>query len=306
MSLSPEPEGSVYDLGYRAYEGVRLGRPHAILSLYFTSLRGVFGFGRHTSSKILPFALAIIALLPALIQLGVVAMAETIDFDLISADDYYEFVQWPLALFVAAVAPELVGRDQRNRTLSLYFSRPLLRGDYILAKMAALSTALLIMTLVPQAVLFLGNAMAQSDPSDYFRENWRDIAPIIASGAMISLFCSSIGLAIGSQTDRWPLSSGGIVAYFALSWIIGSILLESADDGVFRYSLLFSGFHVIRAFSLWVFGVTPEVPPSERDRDLSGDLALADVSLFVYAVAAILTVALALFILHLRYRRMSL
>jgi ABC-2 type transport system permease protein len=307
MSLSTEPEGSVYDLGYRSYEGVRLGRPHAVLSLYFTSLRGVFGFGRHTSSKILPFALAAIALLPAVIQLGFVATAKTINFDdLISPDDYYEFVQWPLALFVAVVAPELVGRDQRNRTLSLYFSRPLLRDDYVLAKMAALSTALLIMALVPQAVIFLGNAMARSDPSDYLRENWRDIAPIVASGAMISLFCASIGLAIGSQTDRWPLSSGGIVAYFAVSWILGSILVNSADDGVFRYSLLFSGFHVIRAFTLWVFGITPEVPFGGEDRSLAGDLALADVPLSFYAFVAVLTIGVTLFIVHLRYRRMSL
>jgi len=303
MSLSPEPEGSVYDLGYRSYEGVRLGRPHAVLSLYFTSLRGVFGFGRHTSSKILPFALATIALVPAVFQLGVVAMAETIDFDLISPGDYYEFVQWPLVLFVAVVAPELVGRDQRNRTLSLYFSRPLLRDDYVLAKMAALSTALLIMALVPQAVIFLGNAMAWSDPSDYLRENWRDIAPIVASGAMISLFCSSIGLAIGSQTDRWPLSSGGIVAYFAVSWILGSILVNSADDGVFRYSLLFSGFHVMRAFTLWVFGITPDAP---LEGSLAGNLALADVPLSFYVFVAVLTIGVTLFIVHLRYRRMSL
>ena len=303
MSLSPEPEGSVYDLGYRSYEGVRLGRPHAVLSLYFTSLRGVFGFGRHTSSKILPFALAAIALVPAVFQLGVVAMAETIDFDLMSPGDYYEFVQWPLVLFVAVVAPELVGRDQRNRTLSLYFSRPLLRDDYVLAKMAALSTALLIMALVPQAVIFLGNAMAWSDPSDYLRENWRDIAPIVASGAMISLFCSSIGLAIGSQTDRWPLSSGGIVAYFAVSWILGSILVNSADDGVFRYSLLFSGFHVMRAFTLWVFGITPDAP---LEGSLAGNLALADVPLSFYVFVAVLTIGVTLFIVHLRYRRMSL
>lgn len=303
MSLSPEPEGSVYDLGYRAYEGVRLGRLHAILSLYLTSLRGIFGFGRHTSSKILPFALAVIALLPAVVQLGIVATVEVIDFDLISADDYYEFVQWPLALFVAVVAPELVGRDQRNRTLALYFSRPLLRDDYILAKMAALSTALLIMALVPEAVVFVGNAMARSDPSDYFRENWRDIAPIIASGAMIALLWSSIGLAIGSQTDRWQLSSGGIVAYFAVSWILASILVNTSDEGVFRYSLLFSGFHVVRAFTLWVFGVTPEAP---TEGSLGGNLALADVSLFVYAVVAVAAAAIALFIVHLRYRRMSL
>ena len=65
----PEPAesaaGSIYDLGYRNYEGKRLGRRYAVLSLYIQSLRGVFGFGRHTSSKIIPIGLTIVALLPA-------------------------------------------------------------------------------------------------------------------------------------------------------------------------------------------------------------------------------------------------
>jgi len=306
MSLSAEPEGSVYDLGYRTYDGVRLGRTHAILSLYVTSLRGVFGFGRHTSSKILPFGLAALALVPAVIQLGFAAAAETVDFEIISADDYYEFVQWPLALFVAAVAPELVGRDQRNHTLPLYFSRPLLRDDYILAKMAALSSALLIMALVPQAAIFAGNAMAQSDPTDYLRDNWRDVFPIVASGAMLSLFWSGVALAIGSQTDRWPLSSGSIVAYFALSWILASLLVNSTDNELFQYSLLISGFHVVRAFTLWTFGVTPHPALAGEDNTLASDLAQADVSLYIYALAAIATIAVALVFVHLRYRRMAL
>jgi ABC-2 type transport system permease protein len=306
MSLSTEPEGSVYDLGYRSYEGVRLGRAHAVLSLYWVSFRGIFGFGRHTSSKILPFGLAILVLVPAVIQLVTVALAKTVDFELISPDDYYEFAQWPLALFVAAVAPELVGRDQRNHTLPLYFSRPLLRDDYVFAKMAALSTALLAMALVPQAVIFIGNAMAVSDPTDYFRDNWRDVFPIVASGAMISLFWSSIALAIGSQTDRWPLASGGIIAYFAVSWLLGSLLVNSNDSGPFQYSLLISGFHVVRAFTLWTFGVTPQPTPAGEGNSLAGDLALADVSLYVYALAAAVTVAIALLIVHLRYRRMAL
>ena len=306
MSLSTEPEGSVYDLGYRAYEGARLGRAYAVLSLYATSLRGVFGFGRHTSSKILPFGLAVLALIPAVIQLGIVAATETVDFEIISADDYFEFVQWPLALFVAAVAPELVGRDQRNHTLPLYFSRPLLRNDYVLAKMAALSSALLVMALVPQAAIFAGSAMAESDPTDYLRENWRDVFPIVASGAMLSVFWSAIALAIGSQTERWPLASGGIVAYFAVSWIVGSLLVNSTDSEVFRYSLLVSGFHVVRAFTLWTFGVTPHLAFNDEEGTLATDLAEANVALYIYALVAVATIAVAMLVVHLRYRRMAL
>ena len=120
----PEPAesaaGSIYDLGYRHYGGTRLGRRHAVLSLYVQSLRGVFGFGRHTSSKIIPIGLTIVALLPARHPARLyLASPKTPSpaSDIFQPSDYYEFIQWPLALFVAAVGPELVGRDQRNRTL---------------------------------------------------------------------------------------------------------------------------------------------------------------------------------------------
>jgi hypothetical protein len=96
--------GSIYDLGYRHYEGPRLGRWHAVTSLYTHSLRGVFGLGRHHSSKVIPFGLAVIALLPAVVQVGFVALAEEAK-DILRPDDYYEFIQWPMALFVAAAGP---------------------------------------------------------------------------------------------------------------------------------------------------------------------------------------------------------
>ena len=47
-------------------------------------------------------------------------------------------------ILVAVQAPELLGRDVRYRVLSLYFSRALLREDYALAKLAALTTAVLV------------------------------------------------------------------------------------------------------------------------------------------------------------------
>jgi ABC-2 type transport system permease protein len=297
--------GSIYDLGYRSYEGARLGRWHAITSVYTHSLRGVFGLGRHHSSKIIPFGLAIITLLPAVVQVGFVALSQEAT-DVIEPSDYYEFIQWPLALFVAAVAPELVGRDQRNRTLSLYFSRALLRSDYVLAKVAALATALLILMLVPQTAVFLGDALGSDDSAGYLRDNWRDIAPIVGSGALLSLFLASIALAIGSQTSRWQLASGGVIAYFAITFAIASILVHTLESGPPRYAFLFSGFHVMRALTLWVFGITPTPAIEDEDGTLANDLALADVSLVLYALAAAVTVAVALLILYRRYRRMAL
>lgn len=295
---------SVYDLGYRNYAGVRLGRSHAIAALYLHSLRGIFGLGRHMPAKIIPIGLLVVALLPAVVQLGVAAIASGRDVRVSAADDYYQFIQWPLALFVAAVAPELVGRDQRDRTLSLYFSRALLRSDYVLAKVAALTTALLLLTLGPQAVVFLGNGVAGDGAWSYIRDNWQDIGPIVASGALLSLFISTVGLAIASQTPRWPLASGGIVAYFAISWVVGGIVVNSISHGPLGYSLLVSGFHVMRGLTLWIFGVTPTPPRGEGNGDLSSDLAKASAPLFAYAVAAAVTAGLALMVLLRRYSKL--
>jgi ABC-2 type transport system permease protein len=292
--------GSIYDLGYRNYEGARLGRRHAVMSLYIQSLRGVFGFGRHTSSKIIPIGLTVVALLPAVVQLGVISIAKNTiaASDIFQPWQYYEFIQWPLALFVAAVGPELVGRDQRNRTLSLYFSRALLRGDYVLAKVGALATAVIIISLVPQLLVFTGNALAGDDSLGYLRDNWRDVAPIVGSGVLLSLFLSSIAVAIASQTSRWQLASGGVVAYFGITFALGAIMVGAFPESAAGYSLLFSGFHVAQGFTYWLFGVTPTLDSAE-------ELARADLPGSLYALAAVATIAIALAITYHRYRRLN-
>ena len=50
--------GSIFDLGYRGYDGPRLGRRHAITTLFTQSLKWTFGIGRGGRAKIAPFALA--------------------------------------------------------------------------------------------------------------------------------------------------------------------------------------------------------------------------------------------------------
>ena len=66
------------------------------------------------------------------------------------------------------VAPELVGRDQRNRSLALYFSRAVSRSDYVLAKLAALTlegvNAALRKHVKPDAMLTEVHRQAQDDP----------------------------------------------------------------------------------------------------------------------------------------------
>jgi len=293
--VSESTAGSIYDLGYKRYEGARLGRRHAIWALYIYSVRGVFGIGRSLSSKVGPMGLAIIALLPAVIQVGVAAIAPE-DVEVWRPEDYYFIIQVVLAVFCAVVAPELVARDQRTQTLSLYFSRALRRQDYALAKFAALTTGMLAITVIPQVIMFVGNGLAADDFGDYLQDKWRDLPSILGSAILLSGFIAAIGLVIAAQTPRRAYSTVAILAAFVLTAPVGGILFEAADQDVGRFALLISPFHVVQGFTFWFFGATFDPETQHAKADLPG---------VAYAIDAVLVALLMLALLLRRYGRIS-
>ncbi len=287
--------GTIYDVGYQRYEGVRLGRRHAIWALYVHSLRSVFGIGRSLSSKVGPMGLAVIALVPAIFQLGVASIAPT-EVEVIRPEDYYDLIQIVLAVFCAVVAPELVGRDQRTHTLSLYFSRALRRQDYALAKFAALMTGMLAITVIPQVIMFVGNGLAANDFGDYLQDEWTDLPAILGSAILLSGLIAGIGLVIAALMPRRAYSTVGIIAAFLLTSIIAGSVFEAADQSVGRIVLLLSPFHVVRGFTLWFFGASP---------DPGTQLAEARFSGVAYAIDAASVTLLLLALLLRRYEKIS-
>lgn len=295
----PEEAGSsnIYDLGYRHYDGGRIGRRGTLLTLYVHGLRSAFGFGRRTTSKIFPFALAIFAFVPAIIQLGVGAIVSGADthIELFKHEDYFGYVRIVLVLFCATVAPELVGRDQRNRTLSLYFSRAVSRFDYAIAKYAALTSAMLVLTLGPQLLLFIGNGMADDDLPGYISDSWDLVFPIFAGSLLISAAIAAIGLCIAAYLPRRAYSTAAIVGGFVLTLAAAQILMHTIDATYARFALLLSPVAWEGAI-LWFFGVAP-----------GSDNVLLDASLggWVYTLAVIATVVVAFALALRRFVRVS-
>jgi ABC-2 type transport system permease protein len=293
--VSDTTAGSIYDVGYQRYEGVRLGRRHAIWALYIHSLRGVFGIGRSLSSKVGPMGLAAIAFLPAVFQLGVASIAPA-EIEVIRPEDYYFIIEVVLVVFCAVVAPELVGRDQRTQTLSLYFSRALRRQDYALAKFGALTTGMLAITVIPQVMMFVGNGMAD-DFGDYLRDEWKDLPSIVASAIFLSGLFAAVGLVIAAQTPRRAYSTVGILAAFILTSVVGASIFEAADQDVGRFVLLLSPGHIVQGLTFWFFGAAHEAESQLAEADLPG---------VMYAIDAALMTVVMLALLLRRYEKMSL
>ena len=151
----------IHDIGYRHYEGERLGRGYATRSLVVHSLRGAYGLGRSAGSKVLPMLLFAFMCVPALIIVATVIGSRAEEMPL-EYTDYVVFVVVVPAVFVAAQAPQLLSKDLRFATVPLYFSRPLTRSDYVRAKFAAMTGALFVLLAAPLVILYAGALMASA------------------------------------------------------------------------------------------------------------------------------------------------
>ena len=121
MSTLPETAGAIYDIGYRRYDGPRLGRRGALTAIVGAGLRAVFGLGRSGRSKILPWGAIVLGIMPAIVAVAIRVLAGDI-IDLYNYENYLWEIGALLPIFVAAQAPELVVNDMRHRVLPLYFS----------------------------------------------------------------------------------------------------------------------------------------------------------------------------------------
>src|SRR5689334_1053419 len=131
MSRVESAAGVIHDIGYQRYAGPRLGRGYAARSLYLRTLRTAFGMGRSAKAKVFPWIVVALTFVVAVVAVVVRSQTNQV---FISYLQYPDNVFVPVLLFLAIVAPELVSRDLRAHVLPLYFSRPLRRSDYALAK----------------------------------------------------------------------------------------------------------------------------------------------------------------------------
>ena len=255
--------GSIYDLGYRGYDGPRLGRRHAISTLVRHATRSVFGLGRSGRSKILPLICVGLPTVIAMVFVGVRALAAQMGVDELPVipghDGMYSAVSAYTVLFVAAQAPELLGRDRRYRVLTLYFSRALRRTDYALAKLAGLSIGVLAILLLPQLVLSVGTILMNPDIVAALGNEARAIPPVVGSAVVISVATAALAMVVASLTARRAYATAAIFGVFIIPGIVAAIIIALEVGTLSEWIVMIDIGSLLDGVNAWTFGVAPTV-----------------------------------------------
>jgi ABC-2 type transport system permease protein len=302
-----QSSGVIHDLGYRRYDGPRLGRQRIVAALAWHSFRSAFGFGRSAKAKGVPAIALLVLCLPAVVNAFAMSRGNA---RLVDYDTYTPVLRnLILIVFVAVQAPELVSRDLRSRVLPLYFSRPIRTGDYPLAKYLGFTAALLVLLEVPLLLLYAGSIANVHGGSAVWAET-RALIPGLLVGLMFAVVLAAIGLVLASLTGRRAFATGTVAIFFLLTYTLAEILLqvESTTHGgpanglgvgpepavplAEKVAGLFSPFTLFDGVRMWLGGTNH----ADNVADPGGFGA-------AYAVVLLILFGLCLYGLAARYRK---
>jgi ABC-2 type transport system permease protein len=293
--------GSIYDLGYRRYEGPRLGRAFAIRSLIGHSLRSTYGIGRGGRAKVAPFLFGAMAVLPAIVIVGGLTIAARFgnaraldQIQVIGFANYFSAVNAIIALFCAAQAPELFGRDQRHGVLPLYFARALRRTDYAIGRLVGFWIGVLALLLTPMTVLFVGRVLLSTDIAASFGDNLPNVPPVLAQAVVLSALYGGLAMAVSAYTPRRAYATAGIVAVLFLPGLVTGIVIEIGSSAIATVLPLIAPNTVIDGANALFFG-----------HPLGREYFFIDVPLQLFLVSAIVEVAILVAVIIRRFARIT-
>lgn len=220
--------GEIFDRGYLHYDGPRLGIPVAIWALARYSMARAIGIRRPWTAKIIPMLIYAAVLIPVALAIGIRAFVPAFNF--LSYGEFFGAIFILEGIFVALIAPEMVSTDRHDKLLPLYFSRPIGRNAYVLAKLLGTGLLTLSISLIPVIIMWIGNVLLAQDPALAFREGLDDLGKIVVAGVLIAFYLGAIGLMISSFTGRKSVAVGVIVLGFVISESLSLALGEALRD----------------------------------------------------------------------------
>ncbi|MDX6259136.1 MAG: type transport system permease protein [Kribbellaceae bacterium] len=282
---SQQRAGVIHDIGYRHYDGPRLGRFAIWQALVVSSLRHAYGLGRSGKSKVMPILLLAVMVVPVAIIVGI-ETALQFDKPPLTQVQYISFLQAVIALYLASQSPQLFSRDLRYRSIVLYLARPLRRTDYALAKLTALILALLILIGLPLVILYAGALLAKFDFTDMTKEF---LSGLVAA-LLLSILLAAIGGLISAATPRRGFAVAAIIAVLIVSFtavVTTTAILNSQadqDTTAARYTNLGSPFTLVEVLQSFILRGGGSFKPTTAQGLVFAAVYVALVALCVWGV----------------------
>ncbi|MDN4481186.1 ABC transporter permease [Demequina muriae] len=292
---APQSQGVIHDIGFRHYDGPRLGRGWIVRSLLVETFRGVFGFGRPAKAKIMPWILVGILMAPPLI-FALIAVLLGLDELPTSYTEYLPTMGFVVSLFVASRAPYCVSRDLRHGVMPLYLSRPIHRDDYVLAKFAGMALALFSVLAAAQTLLFVGALLAKLPVGAQIV----GYAQGLVASALVALVLSAIGLVLAALTPRRGMGVAVIITALVVlggvGTVVSTLLTENGSATLGGYLAAIDPFLLVDGIAVSWFGVDSAIGLDADPGPLGG---------LVFMVWAAAIVAGGIALLMRRYRKVG-
>ncbi len=225
---------AVYKRGYRRYRGPLTGHWTRFMVLPRYAWRRLY-------QQRLVVLLTMLALVWPLLCAGFVYLANYADllqgldrefrqFIQVGGQFFaiFMYVQAGFAVFLAALAgPGLIAPDLANNALPLYFSRPLTRWSYALARLTVLVGMLSVVTWIPGLLLF--GLQVGLAGGWWFWAHWTLGAGVVAGFLLWLLVLSLVAMA-SSAYVKWRVVAAAVslAFFFILSGVAAMV------DNVFR------------------------------------------------------------------------
>jgi ABC-2 type transport system permease protein len=226
----------IFDRGYRNYDGPRLGPSGARSAVYRDGVRRVLGLGRKARRKVFPWSLIAIAAIAAAIIIGthwvIGNIEESFREGVPTYGGLFDLYSGISLLFIAFSGPLLLIPDRTDGVLSVYFSRPLTVGGYLISKLGAFATVVGAIYVVPQILLHLGLGLISNDGFITYMGDNLDIlwkVPVVTLG-FVTLHAAIIFM-LSAWINRTGIAAASFLGILIAGGAIASLISEATFTG---------------------------------------------------------------------------
>jgi len=156
-------------------------------------------------------------------------------------------------LLAAFVGSKAIANDMSEKSYTLYFARPITKLDYIAMKFGTVGMTMLMATLIPITVTYIGLVALSSVGTDYILGHVWVWGALFLYNIIIIIVLTSLALAFSALTSRRFYAAFGLVVTFFMSTLLGTIIVGMFNN---KNGTVVSIGDSIQIVGAKIFGVT--------------------------------------------------